>query len=252
MDRVAVLSPAIPSDTTRLAQYQRETIRSTEKFEEEMVALGLVPATSGSVGGDDDQQPAARRLSRFVNNVDNHFAVKKQKKILNRARNLLLNQEANVCLKEVCTANMLPDVSSFLTINANKRRRRRSSTRLNADGGDNSVPKEAAEDVEIDENEEEGIRRIAAQSKKGECHDATSTPTTEEREHGRVFIFQMPACQVGPHSWSLARTRPINQGCVPVGDSSGECEHDRAGNPGAAHSRGGLPTARFRAPMVCP
>jgi hypothetical protein len=210
-----VLSPAIPSDTAKLAQYQRETIQSTEKFEEEMVALGLVPASAA--GGPDDthsdndhHQPPpaeARRLSRFINNVDNHFAAKKQKKILNRARNLLLNQEANVCLKEVCTANMLPDVSSFLTINATadanadkRRRRRQSAVRANAGAGSGG----GVDDVDVDENEEEGLRRIATQSKKGECHDvaAGATPQTDDR----VFIFQMPTCQVrAPHSAPLPR-----------------------------------------------
>jgi hypothetical protein len=206
-----VLSPAIPSDTAKLAQYQQETIHSTEKFEEEMVALGLVPASAASGSDDNDpRQPPpaeARRLSRFINNVDNHFAAKKQKKILNRARNLLLNQEANVCLKVVCTANMLPDVSSLLTINATangnadkRRRRRQSAMRASAGAGSGG----GADDVDVDENEEEGLRRIATQSKKGECHDVATgaTPPTDDR----VFIFQMPTCQVrAPHNAPLPR-----------------------------------------------
>ncbi|ELR23268.1 uncharacterized protein ACA1_068520 [Acanthamoeba castellanii str. Neff] len=236
-----VLSPAIPSDTAKLAQYQRETIHATEKFEEEMVALGLVPASAASGPDDhhsdnDPRQPPpaeARRLSRFINNVDNHFATKKQKKILNRARNLLLNQEANVCLKEVCTANMLPDVSSFLTINAtadvnananaDKRRRRRQSA-MQASAGAGSGGGADDVDVYVDEREEEGLRRIATQSKKGECRDVATgaTPPTDDR----VFIFQMPTCQVSASTIGLVvlAQHTLEEACR-LRDSAPQCAH---------------------------
>lgn len=215
-----VLSPAIPSDTTELAKYQGETIECASKFEDLMIELGIVAS-----------EEADRRLSRFINNIDNHFAIKKQKKILSRARALLLNPEANACLKEVCTSNLLPDVSAFLSFRPSKTRTSSTSKRNAADSDAPSVSGSARSMLESDEDkEEEGLLRIASQaghlSTKGQDDKETST-----------FLFNMPKCQVCP-------TPPPNEiDTILNWQLLGECKHDRPHHTGTPHSRGGLPPA---------
>lgn len=198
----AVLSPAIPSDTAELAQYQKEMICATRRFEEEMTALGLVQdsleqksssppsaAAASALPTTEAEASPLGMLSRFVVGVDNQFALKKQKKILNRARSLLLNQETNACLKEVCTVDLIPDVSDLLSFrSAMPRSRGRSQRKAATADGPQLYVRDEGEDCE---EEKESPLRTAKPDKNEE-----KMMKPAESKESDIFLFNMPRCQV--------------------------------------------------------
>jgi len=75
------LAKFIPEQTKELIQYQH-IIELTSEFESKLESLGYI-------------QEDARPLSAYAKNVDEHFAHKKRKSLLSRARELMLNEDHN-------------------------------------------------------------------------------------------------------------------------------------------------------------
>lgn len=80
----------VPDDASKLADFQK-IVKCTSNFETSLKELMFIASSDGK----------DERLSKFVDNVEVHFASRKKVEILAQARNQLL--QSDFCLPEVST-----------------------------------------------------------------------------------------------------------------------------------------------------
>ncbi len=161
-----VLTPAIPSDTIQLASYQRTMSAHTTLFEAEMSELGYTEACESR-----HHNP----LTAFVKNIDNHFAMKKKRKILRKARQLIMNQEYNTTMCTVTTNNLFPN------------------TEVNTRRDDTQQQKKAARTI----GRGKMIRSDVTNNKRGSISAVNS--------ESEMVMFSMPSCQISASAVGIAK-----------------------------------------------
>lgn len=98
-----ILATSIPEDNSQLEEY-RVIIIAVEALEQTVQQLGYIPA----------DHPLASAMSKYAHDVDTHFALKKQRRLLAKARKLLINADHNLTVT-VGALESLPELSKLVT-----------------------------------------------------------------------------------------------------------------------------------------
>ncbi|KAL6077818.1 ribosome biogenesis protein ytm1 [Balamuthia mandrillaris] len=89
------LAPTIPPNTAHLADYERSLTKFTHSFEEQLRSFYIIPALDNEEEKEYEQKGSIGTLTFFVQNIDTHFALKKRRDLLHKARTLFLSQSHN-------------------------------------------------------------------------------------------------------------------------------------------------------------
>eukprot|EP00026_Physarum_polycephalum_P003856 Phypoly_transcript_03872.p1 GENE.Phypoly_transcript_03872~~Phypoly_transcript_03872.p1 ORF type:complete len:750 (+),score=116.50 Phypoly_transcript_03872:49-2298(+) len=98
-----LLATSIPEDNSQLAEY-KAIINSVEALENTAQKLGYITS----------DHPLAASMSKYSHDVDSHFALKKQRRLLSKARKLLINADHNLTVT-VGTPESIPELSKLVT-----------------------------------------------------------------------------------------------------------------------------------------
>lgn len=102
------LSKAVPIEISELANFQ-ELAQATAEFETSLGRLGLIPEWVESRGD---------KLRSFSSDVEYHFAVKKRKSVMTKARDLLIKSDykAHVANQEGKTIQIGDDIDNVISV----------------------------------------------------------------------------------------------------------------------------------------
>jgi centromere/kinetochore protein ZW10 len=102
------LSKAVPIEISELANFQ-ELAQATAEFETSLGRLGLIPDWVESRGD---------KLRSFSSDVEYHFAVKKKKSVMTKARDLLINSDykSHVANQEEKTIQIGDDIDNVISV----------------------------------------------------------------------------------------------------------------------------------------